>query len=124
MENKMKKLKLYGKKDGFEGFIAEIYVDNNKVVVESKDEEVKKELLNEINKVIQKGESFLLPYPHETETSICDGFLLQKVGDPKFIEALHSEFWKVIGLGEAGKFGNKTFGGYKIIAHKSLIIEE
>lgn len=44
-ENKtMKKLKMYGKKEGFEGFIATIYVKDGKLVIESEFPEVKKEM--------------------------------------------------------------------------------
>ncbi|MBU3907270.1 MAG: hypothetical protein KKA64_03390 [Nanoarchaeota archaeon] len=119
----LKVLKLYGKKDNFEGFIAEIYVENNKVVVESEDEEVKKDLLFEINMAIQKT-PFLLPYSEETKSTVSHGFSFHKIGDPKFLNALRAEFWKIVGFGTEGKFANKTFGGYKIIAHKSLVVEK
>lgn len=118
-----KKLKLYGEKNDFKDFIAEIYVEGNTVIVESKDKKVKKELSDAINKAIDKGESFRLPcciYEHDT---IGDGFSLHKLGDPQFLEALQAEFWRIIGLGSPGIFGHRKFGGYKIIAHKSPVVD-
>ncbi|XOB40720.1 MAG: hypothetical protein ACKKMR_01775 [Candidatus Nealsonbacteria bacterium] len=124
MNKKIKKLRLYGEKDGLKGFIADIYVKNNKLIVESENKKVKKELFEEINKEIQKGEAFRIPYTEHTGRTIEEGVLLQKIGDSKFLEALEAEFWKVIGLGDMGKFGNKKFGGYEIKAYKSKIIEK
>lgn len=65
----MKKLKLYGKKDNFEGFIAKIYVKNNKVVVESKDEAVKEILEKEISEAIKEKGGLWVPFV-ETVTEI------------------------------------------------------
>lgn len=40
----MEKLKIYGRKPGFKGFIADIYVQNGKLIVESEDPQVKQDL--------------------------------------------------------------------------------
>jgi len=48
----MRKLKLYGKKEGFEGFIATIYVKDGKLVIESEFPEVKEEMEELITKAM------------------------------------------------------------------------
>jgi hypothetical protein len=57
----MKKLKLYGEKKIFgpfkkKGFIAEVFVVDGKVVVESKNKKVKEELQKEIDEGIKNDE--------------------------------------------------------------------
>ena len=119
---KNKKLKLYGKKDNSEGFIADITEKDSKILVKSKSEKVEKELSVAINQAIKK-EFFHLPWCENKNGGVSDGFSLHKPGDPQFLEALRAEFYTIIGLGQPGEFGNKKFDGYKIISHKSEIVE-
>jgi len=120
-----KRLRLYGEKGHFRGFVADVYVKNNRVVVVSKDNEVKNQLLEKINQFIDKGEYFRLPYSCRVpEWGIIDGVSLHKLGDPDFLKALNTEFWNVVSLGSPGKFAGMNFGGVTIIAHKSKIIDE
>lgn len=121
--NTNKVLRLYGKKGDQAGFIAEVYVRDNKVRVSSSYEGVKNDLLKNITEAVMNGESFRLPcciYDYDT---IGDGFSLHKLGDPQFLEALQAEFWRTIGLGSPGIFGHRKYGEFTIIAHKSKIIE-
>ena len=117
-----KKLKLYGEKDDFKGFIAEIYVKNNKLVVKSPDKKLEKELYNEINKYIESDDFFYIPETIETDLTIGHGFSRHKFVSPRFLEALQCEFWNY--TEKMNKFGHKKFYGYKIRGNKSEIVGE
>jgi len=122
---KIKKLKLYGEKDDFKGFIAEIYMNGKELIVESKDEQLKNDLLTEINKHIENAEFFYLPElinDKELGLENAHGVSKHKPCDPKFLDALQCEFWNY--TVEMNKFGHKKFGGYKIKGNKSEIMEE
>lgn len=116
----MKKLRLYGEKKIFLGFlrrrfIADIFVDQNNVcTVESKNFTVKKELLAAINELGRNNEIILRKGVIEgnTHTSIGE---TKKPGDKDFLIALkeYRTLWR-----------DRRFGGYKIFSVKSKIIDE
>ena len=117
----MKKLKLYGEKKGFlgikrKGFVAEIFVKDRKVVVESKDRKLKRRLREEIDKMIKEdgitlGKSVWerLPEGGKVHYHIVE---TKHPKDPKFIFAL------------AGELEKRKIGKYKFIFHKSKFVEE
>lgn len=122
----MRKLKLVGIKKGWFGreikkIVADIYVQDNKVVVESKDQKEKEKLQKEINDRL----AHIIPFGIRKSREIKDekgnvtgGELYQinqKPGDPKFLEALKGAF---------GFWSGKKFGGYLIIPTISKIVEE
>ena len=77
MKTKTKKLKLYGKKDEFEGTIAEIYIENNKVIVESKDKAVKEILEKEINNAIEDKGGLFVPFAETITNVLINGVKIQ-----------------------------------------------
>ena len=120
----MKKLRLYGEKKIFlwfksKRFIADVYVQDGKVVVDSKNSQIKRELLKEIDERIKAD----LIYRGRGIWEEKDGKRIhydvlepQRPGDIYFLETLlngYSAFW-----------GEKTFGGYTISDIFSKIIEE
>jgi len=107
-KNKIKKLKLYGKKGDFKGFIAEIYVKDNKIVVESKDKKLKKELLKRINEVLKKEKGFWLPAPDSPPDVVYEQ-KLYIIDDPWFLNAMCEHFT------HRGKLGCLV-NGYLIIS--------
>jgi len=125
----IEKLRLFGEKDKFKGFIATIHVDNSRVVVESENDELRECLLREINEKLQQAGSFRLCWP-KTEKKPdgtivhTDGFKAQRPGDSHFLDALRSEFHEAIGLSVKGRFGNATVCSYKINPLLSELIEE
>lgn len=128
-ENGIEKLRLFGAKGEFKGFIATILVENSAVVVESGNAELRECLLREINENLRQAGSFRLPWP-KTERKAdgtvvhTDGFRPQRPGDSHFLDALRCEFHERIGLGIKGRFGNATLCGYKINPLLSELIEE
>jgi len=60
------KLKIYGEKEGFKGFIATIFIDEkNNIIVETDDKKLKEELLKEISRIVEGGGFFLLENYYE-----------------------------------------------------------
>jgi hypothetical protein len=120
----MRKLKLYGEKKIFgpfkkRGFIAEVFVINGEVIVKSKNESVKRELQEKINKriredliILTKGIREKFPDGRKLYYSIMER---KKPEDPEFLDAIRdaSAFWSV-----------NTFGGYKISGVLSKFVEE
>jgi hypothetical protein len=110
----MKKLKLYGEKKIFgpfkkKGFIAEVFVVDGKVVVESKNKKVKEELQKEIDEGIKNDEITIsrsvweeFPDGRKAHYHLAEP---KKPTDPKFLNALrdYSELWST-----------HTFAGYEI----------
>jgi len=76
-KNKIKKLKLYGEKGNFKGFIAEIYAKDNKVVVESKDKTVEEILEKEINKAIKEKNGLWVPTGGNVAKVSIDNIIIQ-----------------------------------------------
>lgn len=116
----MKKLKLYGEIKWFfvlrrEGFVADVFVDkDNLVVVESKHLKLKKDLSHSLQQLIKHGELVLRKGITKGDIHMTVGSY-QKPGDSNFLEALksyHSFWW------------NKKFGGYEINNLASKIVEE
>ena len=116
-KNKIKKLKLYGKKGDFRGLIATVYVnEDNKLIIEADDSKVKKDLTHLIIAgiygnliMIKKG----VDTPEGGHKTLC---FPKKPGDPEFLEALwYSTIWT-----------NTKVGGYQILYGPlfSKIIEE
>lgn len=95
METKMKRLKIYGEKDDFKGFIAEIYVKDNEVIVESKDKEVKEILETEIGKAIERVEEYKHLYNNPEEARNALGILLRTGGNREkvFIDRVKLYLW-------------------------------
>lgn len=116
----MKKLKLYGEKKWFfgikrKGFIADVFVDkDNLVVVESKYPKLEKELDRSLQQLI-KSKKLILRTGVTNENTCSTFFSYQKPGDPKFLEALKSyhPFW-----------WDKKYGGYEINELGSKVVEE
>jgi len=120
----MRKLKLYGEKKIFgpfkkKGFIAEVFVVDGKVVVESKDKKVKEELQKEIEEDIKNNAITLSrgvweewPDGRKVHYHLAEP---KKPTDPKFLDALrdYSALWDT-----------HTFGGYEISGLLSKFVEE
>lgn len=121
----MKKLKLVGIKKGWFGrkikkIVADIYVQDGKVVVESKDREEARKLQKEINyravQAIPFGIRKCREIKDEKGRNVTELYQInQKPGDPLFLEALASAF---------GFWIDKKFGDYEVYETISKIVEE
>ncbi|MBI5401491.1 hypothetical protein HZB05_01535 [Candidatus Wolfebacteria bacterium] len=120
----MKKLKLIGIKKGWFGreiqkIVADIYVQDGKVVVESKDQKEKEKLQKAINDRLEYPGAFGIRKSRDIKDKrgiVTELYqITQKPGDPQFLEALTSAF---------GFWHDKKFGDYQIIPTISKIIEE
>lgn len=121
----MKKIKLVGIKKGWFGreiqkIVADIYVQDGKVIVESKYPKIKEELQKELDLVAYTTGAFgirkcrYIKDKKGNETDIQLIQINQKPGDPKFLEAvLDSWFWD-----------DKKFDGFEIYETISKIVEE
>lgn len=115
-KNKIKKLNLYGEKGDFKGYIATVYVnENNKLIIETDDPKVKKDLTHLIIAglhgsliMIKKG----IDTPEGGHKTLC---FPKKPRDSEFLEALqYSTIWI-----------NTKVGGYRVLyGSLSKIIEE
>lgn len=120
----MKRLKLYGVKKIFvflnkKGFVADVFVRNGKTVVEAKNQQIKKEIEQQIDFWLQSEYSGPLLPKHEIvrdnngriqrHTSVE---IPQKPKDPDFLLAL------------SGKLSENKIAGYKILFSESKIVEE
>ncbi|MCX6813025.1 MAG: hypothetical protein NTV77_00820 [Candidatus Azambacteria bacterium] len=128
----MKKIKLVGIKKGWFGreiekIIADIYVQDGKVIVESKYPKLKEELQKELDGLAYTTGAFGIrkcrDVIDEKGRNVTELYQInQKPGDAKFLEALLGAVWF---WGEK-KFNDykKEFGGYLIIPTISKIVEE
>jgi len=120
----MKKLKLVGiKKIWFweiRRVVAEVFVQEGKVIVESRNPKIKEDLQREIDQFAYRR-GFLFRWSKDIKDK--QGRIIrhelwarnQKPGDPGFLEALRGTtwFWK-----------DKKFGGYEIYETISKIVDE
>ncbi|KXB07969.1 hypothetical protein AKJ56_02065 [candidate division MSBL1 archaeon SCGC-AAA382N08] len=86
----MKKLKVYGKKEGASTLIASVYVKDDKVVVESDDSKVKEELERRIEEVTGK-EGVPTGTGGATISVTDEGELVVEAMDPEIEEGLRKE---------------------------------
>lgn len=133
----MKKFKLYGKKDNFEGVLAAIYVKDGKVIIESPDSLVKETLETEINKAIEEdgGDGLKMEETVQLDTS---RYAVDHLHTAKFVKVNDRDFIKAIAFliltqyVKRDKKGNLIFNfrakirdlGYQIFYGESRIIEE
>ncbi|MBI5401492.1 hypothetical protein HZB05_01540 [Candidatus Wolfebacteria bacterium] len=121
----MKKLKLVGIKKGWFGRkikknVADIYVQDNKVIVESKYQKSREELQKELDRLAYIG-AFGIRKSREIKdkkgnvTDIQDFQINQRPGDQKFLEALAGCGWF---------WDDKKFDGYEVYETISKIVEE
>jgi len=124
----MKKLKLVGIKKGWFGrdiqkVVADIYVKDGEIVVESKDKKASDKLQKELNKRLAYKGGFGLG--KSTEKRSKNGELLEHVSyvvltkpdDPEFLNTLKSG-------GFFGFWMNEKFGDYEVYETLSEITEE
>lgn len=123
----MKKLKLYGEKKTLgivlrKGFIAEVYVKDGKVIIESKNKKIKEEIEKVINEVLSEKEDYFYYRTGDEYFNKKTGhwgyrtyMVPQKPTDPEFLEALKDSDWF---------WEDEKFGGYEIDPIFSKIVEE
>lgn len=127
----MEKLKIYGRKPGFKGFIADIYVQDGKLIVESEDPQVKQDLEKAL-KEATLDEEFTIGARAGGEGETEEGLIAYytyierlKPGDDGYLLALRArpvfgsdslEDWK------AGK--GRKIGDYEMDTSLSRIIDE
>jgi hypothetical protein len=121
----MRKIKLVGIKKGWFGrevekIVADIYVKDSKVIVESKYQKEKEELQKEINHSAYTGafgirKSWEIKDKKGNVTDTQCGQINQRPGDSKFLEAVLASTWF---------WHDKKFNGYLIIPTISKIVEE
>jgi len=122
----MKKIKLVGIKKGWFGrkikkIVADIYVQNGKVIVESKYPELKEGLQKELDRFAYTTGAFGIRksrYIKDKKGNVMDIQLIQinqKPGDLEFLEAL---------LGATWFWSDKKFDDYEIYETISKIVEE
>jgi len=122
----MRKIKLIGIKKGWFGreiekIIADIYVQDGKVIVESKYQKEKEELQKELNRLAYTTGAFGIRKSWDIKdkkgnvTNTQYGQINQRPGDPKFLEAVLASTWF---------WHDKKFDDYEIIPTISKIVEE
>ena len=124
----MKKLKLLGIKKGLFGrevrkVVADIYVKDGKIVVESKDKKAGDKLQKELNRRLSWKGGFYLGKSREKRDK--NGELLEHViygvftkpDEPKFLNTLRSR-------GFSGFWSTENFGDYEIHIGLSKIVDE
>ncbi|MBU4204985.1 CpXC domain-containing protein, partial [Patescibacteria group bacterium] len=107
-------LKLYSRgKYGIE-LIANLYIDNKKLIIESKDQKVKDDLYKSINALTENGGIFLFEYIFRNDDLFLEGALVN-INHPSFLYALKncSYLWQ----------SNKVYGGYTIYGFDSCLFE-
>lgn len=107
-------LKLYSReKFGMEP-VATLYIENNKLVIESEDQKVKDDLYREINALTENGGIFIFEYVFKNDDFFLEG-ALANVDNPNFLYALKncSYLWQ----------SNKTYGGHTIYGFNSFLFE-
>ena len=112
----MKKLKLYGEKDSFAGYIGKIYVKDKKIIIDSSDEKFKQDLLKELNKLLKKDSFYISKdkmYIENEERTHVSCAIKQSLSDEFFLEAIRENV-----------FLSEKYGGYKISWLLSKIINE
>jgi len=123
----MKKLKLYAEKKILgivfkKGFVADAYVKDGNVIIESKNKKLKEEIERAINKALAFKENYFYYRTGEEYFNKKTGhwghrtyMVYQKPADPKFLNALKDDesFWET-----------KKFAGYEIEPLFSKIVEE
>jgi len=135
----MKKFKLFGKKDDFEGVLATIYVKDGKVIVESQDSIVKEILETEINKAIEAEGGGLFAFTSKNNKKGEEDKLVAHIlTSPPFVKASDEDFVEAVAslilvqYIERDKKGELIFNfrarvrdlGYKIFYGESRIVEE
>jgi hypothetical protein len=133
----MKKFKLYGKKDNFEGVLATVYAKDGKVVVESEDPVVKEILETEIDKAMKTdgGEGLKIEEIVKLDPS---KYAVDHLHTTKFVRVSDNDFIKAIAFliltqyTKRDKNSNLIFNfrarmkdlGYQIFYGESHIVEE
>lgn len=135
----MKKFKLYGKKDNFEGVLATIYVKDGKVIAESQYKDLKEFIETEVNKSIQENSGLYgLIYDNAPNDWLINHYysepklMMNSINNEKFINAIALFiFSKLITLikNKEGKDIPDIMEkirqlGYEIFINKSRIIKE
>ena len=135
----MKKFKLYGKKNNFEGVLATIYVKDGEVVIESQYQDLKELIEKEINESIQKnGGLYCLIYSKAPDDWLINHYYSEpeleiiNIDNEKFIHAIAlyilSKLISVVKNKEGKNIPDITKKikklGYEAFIDKSHIIEE
>lgn len=107
-------LKLYSREKFGIKHIATLYVDNNKLRIDSEDQKVKDDLYREINALTENGGIFLFEYVFKNDDLFLEGAMVN-IDHPNFLYALKncSYLWQ----------SNKTYGGYIIYGFNSSLFE-
>lgn len=111
-----KKLKLFGEKRDCKGFIAEIYIQDKKMIVNSKDKKVGGKLYKIINETIESKKGIGMVYSEYNKTIKSTKIANFKPGDYNFLDALLPCLWTIT--------RNEEFDGYKLDINKSEIFEK
>jgi hypothetical protein len=117
--DKINKLIIWGEKNDEKKIIAVAYVGEGKLIIESDNPIVEKDLFTEINNALLENEYFRIPYNKNMDGNMEYGYEKQTIQDDRFLKALSAEFWHYpASFMSEGKLWGKKFDGYTIIPNK------